>query len=112
MLKKIISWLLFFLLFIEGIYLKVLLSRTGYGSHGTNLGCDTVFLMYSLSLTTLIITLVFFFKAKQISYVYLTCLALSSVMAITFFAMNASEVIVGIGDAIEGSWMHFFCPKT
>lgn len=112
MLKNIISWLLFFLLFLEGIYLKVLLSRTGYGSHGTNLGCDTVFLMYSISLITLIMSLVFYFKVKQKSYVYLICLALSSVMAITFFAMNTSEVIIGIGDGIEGSWMHFFCPRA
>lgn len=112
MLREFTSWVLFSLLLIEGIYLKVLLKRTNYGDFATNLSCPALFLMSVLCLTTLIMAFVFFFKVKPISYVYLTCLALSSVMAMTFFAMNASEVIVGIGDGIEGSWMHFFCPKT
>jgi hypothetical protein len=112
MLRKFISWVLFLLLLIEYIYLKILLKRTDYGNFGTNLSCPVLFLMYALCLTTLITASVSFFKFKPMSNFYLICLALSSVMGITFFIMNASDVIVGIGDGIEGSWMHFFCSKA
>lgn len=112
MLQKMISWLLFFLLFIEGSYLKVLFSRTDYGRYGANLACDTVFLMYGLSLTTLTMALVLFLKTKPMSYVYSACLIMSSAMMITFFTMNATEIIVGIGDGVEGSGRHYFCSRT
>jgi bacteriorhodopsin len=112
MLKKISSWFLFFLLLIEGSYLKVLLSRTGYGNHGTSLGCDTLFIMYAICLITLVMAVVVFFKTRPISYLYSFYLIISLVMLITFISMNATGLIIGIGDGIEESWGHYFCPKT
>ncbi len=109
MLKTITSSLLFLLLFIEGIYLKVLLSRTDYGSHATNLGCDTVFIMYGLCLTTLSISSILFFKTQPKSYVYLFYLILSLSILITFFIMDITNIVDGIGNG-AGGVMDFFCP--
>lgn len=109
MLKIITSWLLFLLLFIEGVYLQVLLSRTDYASHATNLSCPTVFIMYGLCLTTLSISSILFFKTQPKSYVYLFYLILSLSMLITFFIMDVSEIIDGIGNG-AGGVMDFFCP--
>ena len=110
MLKTITSSLLFLLLFIEGIYLKILLSRTDYGSHATNLGCDTVFIMYGLCLATLSIATVLFFKTQPKSYIYLFYLVLSSSMLIAFFIMDINETIDGIGNG-AGGLIDFFCPS-
>ena len=109
MLKTITSSLLFLLLFIEGIYLKVLLSRTDYGAHATNLACDTVFIMYGLCLATLSIATVLLFKTRPKSYVYLFYLILSSSMLITFFIMDTANIVDGIGNG-AGGVMDFFCP--
>lgn len=109
MLKIITSWLLLILLFIEGLYLLDLLLRTDFGSHATNLGCDTVFIMYGLCFTTLSISLILFFKTLPKSDFYLFYLVLSSSMLITFFIMDVSEIIDGIGNG-AGGVIDFFCP--
>ncbi|ASF45889.1 hypothetical protein [Methylovulum psychrotolerans] len=111
MLKEAVSWVLFALLFIEGIYLNVLLVRTDYASHATTIGCDALLMMYALCLMTLTIASALFFKTKPISYFYLIFMVLSCFMLGVFSLMNVTQIFIGIGgDDIEGSWMHFFCP--
>lgn len=110
MLKIIASGVLFLLLSIEGLYLlELLLLRTDFASHATNLACDTVFIMYGLCLTTLSISLILFFKTLPKSYFYLFYLASSSSMLIMFFIMDVSEIIDGIGNG-AGGLVDFFCP--
>lgn len=111
-LKNIFSWLLFFLLFAEGIYLKVLLKRTGYGSHGTHLGCDTVIIVFVCCLVAFFIAINLFMMTKPRPNIYLAYLIISAVMLVSFFVMNLTGMVIGIGDGIEGSWLNVICPSV
>ncbi|MFZ2726531.1 MAG: hypothetical protein WAX77_09795 [Methylococcaceae bacterium] len=107
--KKIISWLLFLLLCIEGIYFEILLSRTDYGKHGSNIGCDTLFLMYALCLTTLSVSLILFYKNNLKSYFYTAYFIISFLILITLSLLHTTGLIIGIDGSSEGI-RHIFCP--
>ncbi len=112
MLKKIFSWLLFFLLLTEGFYFKALLIRTDYGSHGTTLGCDVIIIVFVCCLAALLISISLFMITKPRSNVYLAFLIASAFMLVIFFIMNLIGIIIGIGDGIDGSLLNFICPST
>jgi len=112
MLREITAWVLFCLLFIEGVYLKVLLSRSDFGHHGTNIACPTLLLMYTLCSITFIISLLLFFKTKPPASIYSAYLIASSVMLMAFFIMTITDTVTGIGNGVEGSVLNYFCPTT
>lgn len=106
------TWMLYALVVAVGVYINILFKRTRYGNYGTHLGCDTVIVTYALCLFTLFIAMMLFIRTKPISKTYLFCLILSFALVVSFFIMNSTGMVIGIGDGIEGSWQNFICPAT